>query len=106
MQNILLFIPNIEQGGIEKNLVILSNYFFKENYNVEIIYGKISPEIKNKINKNITLIKSKKFIKTTFISNRLINTINSFLYLLINYKFKKKQLILSFQDHPFSILIY
>ena len=82
MQNILLFIPNIEQGGIEKNLVILSNYFFKENYNVEIIYGKISPEIKNKINKNITLIKSKKFIKTTFISNRLINTINSFLYLL------------------------
>ena len=53
MQNILLFIPNIEQGGIEKNLVILSNYFFKENYNVEVIYGKISPEIKNKINKNL-----------------------------------------------------
>ena len=105
MQNVLLFIPNIERGGIEKNLVILSNYFFKKNYNVEIICGKISPEVKNKINKKIILIKSKKFIKTTFLSNRLINTINCFLYLLISYKFKNKQLILSFQDHPFSILI-
>tara|TARA_B110000971_G_scaffold177596_1_gene183315 strand:+ start:11132 stop:12232 length:1101 start_codon:yes stop_codon:yes gene_type:complete len=105
MQNVLLFIPNIERGGIEKNLVILSNYFFKKNYNVEVLYGKISPETQKKINKKITLIKCKKVINTEFFSNRIMNTINCFLYLLINYKFKKKQLILSFQDHPFSILI-
>ena len=48
MQHILFFIPNIERGGIEKNLIILSNYFIKRNYIVEIIFGEISNEVKKK----------------------------------------------------------
>ena len=48
MQSILFFIPNIERGGIEKNLVILSNYFVNKNYKIEIICSKISSEIKKK----------------------------------------------------------
>lgn len=105
MQHILFFIPNIERGGIEKNLVILSNYFIKRKYNVQIIFGKISNEVKKNLNKEITLIKCKKIIDTRFIAPRILNAINCFLYTLTNYKFKKKEIILSFQDHPFSILI-
>ena len=105
MQHILFFIPNIERGGIEKNLIILSNYFIKRNYIVEIIFGEISNEVKKKLNKKISLIECKKIINTKFISPRISNAINCFLYTLINYKFNKRQIILSFQDHPFSILI-
>jgi len=105
MRNIILFIPNIERGGIEKNLIILSNYFIKRNYNIQIIFRKISNEVKKNLSKKITLIKCTKIINTAFVPSRVLNSINCFLYILINYKFNKKQVILSFQDHPFSILI-
>ena len=105
MRKIIFFIPNIERGGIEKNLVILSNYFLKKNYNVEIIYSKISKAIKNKINKNINLVKSNKILNIPFFSERIINSINCFLFLLIKYDFLKKSLIVSLQDHPFAIFV-
>ena len=105
MKNIIFIIPNIERGGIEKNLIILSNYFIKKDYDVKIIFLKISSEIKKKLRKKITLIKCKKIINTKFVPPRILNSINCFLYILINHKFDKKQVILSFQDHPISILI-
>ena len=105
MQKILFFIPNIERGGIEKNLIILSDYFIKKNYEVDIIFGKISSGVKNNLNKKISLIKCRKMINTKFIPQRILNAINCFIFILINYKFNNKQIILSFQDHPFSILI-
>lgn len=105
MRRIIFFVPNIERGGIEKNLVILSNYFLKKNYNVEIIYSKISKAIKNKINKNINLAKSKKILNIPFFSERIVNSINCFFFLLMRYEFSKKSLILSLQDHPFSIFV-
>ena len=30
-KNVLLFIPSIEEGGVEKNLYIVSNYLIKKN---------------------------------------------------------------------------
>lgn len=66
MRRIIFFIPNIERGGIEKNLVILSKYFLKKNYNVEIIYAKISKLVKNKLHKDIVLVKSKKILNIPF----------------------------------------
>lgn len=105
MKNIIFIIPNIERGGIEKNLIILSNYFIKKNYEVKIIFSKISSEVKNKLTKKITLIKCQKIINIKFISPRILNSINCFLYILTNYKFDKREVILSFQDHPIAILI-
>ena len=31
IKNIIFFIPNIDDGGIERNLILLSNYFLKKN---------------------------------------------------------------------------
>ena len=48
MQNnkkIIFFIPNIEQGGIEKNFLILTKYFVENDYSVEVLYSKISKKI-------------------------------------------------------------
>ena len=104
MQNIIFFIPNIERGGIEKNLVILSEYLSNQNYSIEIICGKISKEIKKKINKKITILKCNKFLNLNFMSPRILNSLNCFIFFLFSYKAKPQQIILSMQDHPFAIV--
>ena len=54
--------PNIERGGIEKNLIILSNYFEKKNYSIEIVYGQISNIVSKKINIKIKRLKLKNLL--------------------------------------------
>ena len=48
IKRIMFFSPNIEDGGIEKNIIILGNYLIKKKFQVEILYHKISPNIKKK----------------------------------------------------------
>ena len=36
-KSILLFIPSIEDGGVEKNLYLIANYLAKTNLSVEIL---------------------------------------------------------------------
>tara|TARA_Y100000591_G_scaffold156690_1_gene134785 strand:- start:2399 stop:3493 length:1095 start_codon:yes stop_codon:yes gene_type:complete len=105
MKNILFFIPNIERGGIEKNLLILSNYLTKKNYNTEVICSKISKEVRNKLNNKVKIIKCKEYINLPFFSARVINSINAFIYCLFFYQTKNQQIVLSMQDHPFSIIV-
>ena len=91
MKKIIFFMPNIERGGIEKNLILLSDHFINKNYNVKIIYSSISQEVKKKINKKIKLDKSKKNINFLFFYKRINNSINFFIKLLL---FKEKKLIM------------
>lgn len=105
MKTIVFFIPNIEKGGIEKNLVILSNFFVKNNYVVEIYYAEISREILIQLDNKIILRKSSKFLKLFFIKKRILNTINCSLNLMINLKKIDQSTILSMQDHPVPIII-
>ena len=103
MKKIIFFMPNIERGGIEKNLVLLSDHFIKKNYNVEIVYSKLSKDIKGVLNKRIKLNKSKNYLKNIFFPERIINSINCFLNLL-SLKQDDKSILISMQDHPFSII--
>ena len=48
IKKIIFFVPNIDDGGIEKNLVILSNFFALKGYAVEVIFLRISNDIKKK----------------------------------------------------------
>ena len=36
-KNVIIFIPSIEDGGVEKNLYEVSNYLTKNNINLEIL---------------------------------------------------------------------
>ena len=36
-KNILIFCPSIEDGGVEKNLYLISNYLAKNKYKVDVI---------------------------------------------------------------------
>ena len=102
---ILLFMPNIERGGIEKNIILLSDYFLKKKVNVKIFYSKISKEVKSNLNKKIKLEKSKKIFNFFFLSERLNNSLNCFISMINNIKRNENITILSFQDHPMPILV-
>ena len=105
IKKITFFIPNIHDGGIEKNLIILSNFFIDKNYEVRIIYSKITKNIKSKLNSKISLIKSKEIINLRFLNSRINNSINCLIYCLLKVKFKNNSVLFSMQDHPFGILI-
>ena len=105
IKKITFFIPNIHDGGIEKNLIILSNFFIERNYEVRIIYSKITKNIKNKINSKISLIKSKEVLNLKFLDSRVNNSINCLVYCLFKVKFKNDSVLFSMQDHPFGILL-
>ena len=49
IKKIVFFVPNIDDGGIEKNLVILCNFFILKGYAVEVIFFRISNNIKKKL---------------------------------------------------------
>ena len=107
IKKIIFFIPNIEQGGIEKNFLLLTNYFSNKNYKIEVLYSKISKNIFSQINKKIILKKSKNYIKIfNFIfSNRISNSINCFIYFILKLKTEKNSILISMQDHPFAIIL-
>ena len=53
-KKIVIFMPSIEDGGVEKNLFLISNFFIKKINNISIIT--ISNKFKNKFDKKIKLI--------------------------------------------------
>ena len=53
-RNILVFIPSIEGGGVEKNLFLIINFLIKNNFNIVLITA--NPESRKKFHKKITII--------------------------------------------------
>ena len=48
MRELLIFVPSIEDGGVEKNLFLVSNYLQANNYSVNVLKLKslgFEPEI-------------------------------------------------------------
>ena len=107
IKKIIFFIPNIEQGGIEKNFLILIKYFLKKNFKVEVLYSEISKNILPKIDKKICLTKSKNYfnILNSIFSKRISNSINCFFYFILKFKTEENCILFSMQDHPFSIIL-
>ena len=103
MKKIIFYMPNIENGGIEKNLVILSNYLVNKDYKIEIYYSSISKEIFSQINSKIILIKSKDYFNFFLIRKRIINSFNCAIHLFFNLR-KESAIVLSMQDHPLAII--
>ena len=101
-KDIIFYMPNIERGGIEKNLNYLTEFFYKKKINVNLVthnYNKKS--IKNIINKIQIFGKSKFNFKNRYIAS-LVTLIT-----LIKLLLKKKNIkyIFSFQSHPIPIFV-
>ena len=88
-KNILLIMPNIEKGGIEKNLILLTSYLIKY-FKITLVCGEISDDVRKELDQKVQIIIAKKYFKTKFFSHRIRNTINSFLEVLCDpYNIKK-----------------
>ena len=99
-QRIIMFMPSIEGGGVEKNFFIVANYLIKFK-DVSVIT--ISNKFKNKFNNKINFISPKSNFWDSF--NRRFKYIFA-LILLINEFFKKKEkIVFCFQANIYAILI-
>ena len=101
-KKILLFIPSIEEGGVEKNLYIVSNYLIKKKLRLEILTCNFNK--KKFLNKKIKIIGPKNnFLinKSRFIKN-IVCLIFLFLYLLKN---STNTIVFAFQANLYAILL-
>ena len=101
-KNVIIFMPSIEDGGVEKNLYEVSNYLAKNNISLEIIT----------CNKNMSFkfSKSIKFIgtKNSYWNNRsrYIKYIVCLLILFLTLiKRKEKTLVFAFQANIYAVIL-
>ena len=101
-KNIIIFIPSIEDGGVEKNLYEVSNYLSKNNINIQVIT--CNNNMSFKFSKNIKFIGT----RNSFWHNKS-RYINYFLCLLILFitliKKREKILVFAFQANIYAIII-
>ena len=100
MKNLIIFIPSIENAGVEKNLFILSNYFSKNIKNVYLITA--NNNYKKNFNKKIKIVCP----KSKFFNNksRLIKSICCF-FLILKFIKHKEYVLFSFQQNLFAAII-
>ena len=99
--NLILFIPSIEDGGVEKNLNILANYLANKLDNIYIITYKKSDNYK--FNKKVKIITP--FLNFFNFKGRYPKYIICLVTFLSIILFKRKSLVLSFQANIFVIII-
>ena len=100
-KKLIIFIPHIRGGGVEKNFFIISNYLATKIKNISVIT--VNKEYKKKLNKNINLISPKSSQwKNSGIYTKYIISIYLLIKAILKYKYI---LIFSFQANWYSILI-
>ena len=96
---IIIFCPSIEEGGVEKNLYIISNYLSKKT---DVFLVTANKNKKNMFNKKIKFLSPKSNSWNN--KPRLLKTLVCFYIMLINF-YKKDLKILSFQSNIFAIIL-
>ncbi len=102
-KKIIIFMPSIEGGGVERNLFEICNFLSKKFQKVRIIT--VSRQYKKKFTKNISFVGPKR--KNFLNFSRFIKYIICSFYLCIELLIKKKNkaIIFSFQGNIFAIII-
>ena len=100
-KKLIIFIPSVEDGGVEKNLYILSKYLSKKISEINLVTYKI--EKKNKFDKRIKIITpSLNFLN---FKSRYPKYLFCLITLLKIILFNRNILVLSFQANIFAIFI-
>ena len=94
---IILFMPSIEGGGVEKNFFLISNFLIKRKKNVTVIT--ISRKYRNKFNKKIKFV-SPRFNFWDKLSRRA-KFILGLLFLTREILINKNSIVLSFQANVY-----
>jgi len=99
MSKLLIFIPSIEDGGVEKNLFLISDYLIEKGIHVSLITA--NQDKKKLFNKKINFISPHNSYWST--KGRFLKTIVCFYLLLKFYFLNNNFLILSFQANIYAI---
>ena len=100
IKSVILFMPSIEGGGVEKNLITISNYFAKRIDNIKLISAE--NRLQNFFNKKIIFISpSYQFLKN---NNKFFKYLICLLLLLKEYLKNKNILIFAFQANIYAII--
>ena len=100
-KKLLIFIPHIGDGGVEKNFFIISNFLAKKLNNVTVIT--VNNEFKKKLDKKIKIIspKTNRWKNKSIYSKYLI----SIMLLIRTLLADKNYLLLSFQANWYAIIV-
>jgi len=100
-KKLILFMPSIEIGGVEKNFIIIANYFAKHFDELSIITT--SKKYKKEFDQNIKLIipQNKIWEKTS----RRVKFLVSLFYLIIEFFKNKEVKVFCFQANLYCILV-
>ena len=84
-KRLILFMPSMDGGGVEKNLILVSNYLSKYLKNISLItYGR---KFNTKFNKSINIINAgKNYILKRFYHEPVIGSIQVELFNLFVHK--------------------
>jgi glycosyltransferase involved in cell wall biosynthesis len=102
---IYFYMPTIRSGGIEKNLLILTDFFCKKKFVVYLFYARINKNIENKLNPKIIKKKSKKYIFINYFNKRIWDSLNCSINLYSCINKKNKNIVFSLQSSIFSIIV-
>ena len=97
-KKLIIFFPSIEEGGVEKNLFVISDFLSKKIRNISIITSVPSKIDNNKIKvikSNLNIQNKSRFIKNLFCSYLLMKEISK----------NKKVIVMSFQANLYATLI-
>ena len=99
-KELILFLPSIEKGGVEKNFFLIANFLQKKYKKISIVTS--NTDYKDQFNKNINFISPNSYHWIN--KKRIIKTLIALILLIKNF-FNKDIIILSFQSNIFAILI-
>ena len=100
-KNLIVFMPSIEGGGVEKNLFLICNFLVKKTSSLKVIT--ISKKYTNKFDKPIKIISLKSKQWDRF--NRKIKFFLSLILLIKEIIKNKQSIVFSFQANIYCILI-
>ena len=100
-KKLLIFIPHINVGGVEKNFFLITNYLSKKIDNISVIT--VNKKFTKKLNKRIKVIspKSNKWENSSMYTKYIIS-----IFLLINTLLSNRDyLVFSFQANWYAIIV-
>jgi len=99
-KKLVLFMPSLEGGGVEKNFFLISNFLIKKLDDVSVIT--ISKKYKYKFNKKISFLSTKYFFWDSF--GRITKYIISLYLLFIEYLKNRNLTVFCFQGNILCII--
>ncbi len=100
-KNIIIFNPSIEDGGVEKNLYLITNFLAKNDKKVYLITCDLNRQ--NKFSKKINFLYSKYYLNSG--SGRYAKYLSCLITLINTIYNDKNYLVLSFQANIYCIII-